>query len=105
MKAEWYSVWGSPAIANTNLFALQDAKQHAIVRRKYANYYSMSSLVEYEDYIDEVVDVFCHKLEELAESKSAIDLGHWLQCYAFDVIAKITVMYTSNHKELANICP
>lgn len=91
IKADWYSVWGPPSILEWNLFALQDPKQHAGLRRKYANFYSMSTLVEYEDYIDEVVDVFCHKLDDFAADRSVINFGHWLQCYAFDVIAKITV--------------
>lgn len=67
---------------------------HAITRRKYANFYSMSTMVEYEDNINEVVDLFCRKLGELAQRKKVIDFTHWLQCYAFDVIAKITVMET-----------
>ncbi|KAK5064352.1 hypothetical protein LTR84_000185 [Exophiala bonariae] len=89
-KSDWYSVWGSPAIASVNLFALQDTKVHASVRRQYASYFAMSSVVGYEDYIDNVTDVFCAKLEEYAAAATVIDFGHWLQCYAFDVIAKIT---------------
>ncbi|KAM6523089.1 hypothetical protein FSOLCH5_003708 [Fusarium solani] len=94
VKGEWYTVWGPPEIAHINLFAQQDPKLHAAARRKYANFYAMSSLVQYEDYINEVVDLFCHKLDGLALEKKTIDFTHWLQCYAFDVIAKITVTKT-----------
>jgi hypothetical protein len=51
----------------------------------------MSSLVAYEPFVDNCIELFCQRLKEFKSSSSPIDLGYWLQCYAFDVIGDITV--------------
>jgi hypothetical protein len=50
----------------------------------------MSSLVSYESYVDECADLFSQRLQEVASAGAYADMGHWLQCYAFDVIGMIT---------------
>ncbi|KAI8933564.1 hypothetical protein NX059_009297 [Plenodomus lindquistii] len=50
----------------------------------------MSSLVHYESYVDTCADIFCTRMGEVASAGSAADMGHWFQCYAFDVIGLIT---------------
>lgn len=50
----------------------------------------MTSLVSYETFVDECADVFAQRLQEMAGAGEAINMGHWFQCYAFDVIACIT---------------
>ncbi|KAJ6041289.1 uncharacterized protein N7446_010820 [Penicillium canescens] len=90
LKADWYSAWTAPAVWTVNLFAMQDVKAHGVARRQLANYYSMSSMVHYESYVDECVRIFCGKLEGFSKSKQSINMGTWLQYYAFDVITNIT---------------
>lgn len=51
----------------------------------------MSSLLEMEDFVSQCVKVFESRMREFAESGQAVDMAHWLQCYAFDVIGEITV--------------
>lgn len=50
----------------------------------------MTSLSATEPYISNCVQVFEARLSEFAKDGTAFDLGHWLQCYAFDVIGEIT---------------
>lgn len=50
----------------------------------------MSSLVSYESYVDECADLFSQRLQEVASAGVFVDMGHWFQCYAFDVIGLIT---------------
>lgn len=50
----------------------------------------MSALVTYEPYVDACAGLFAARLEELAGAGREADMGHWLQCYAFDVIGMIT---------------
>jgi hypothetical protein len=50
----------------------------------------MSSLINYESYVDECADLFSLRLQEVASAGTFADMGHWLQCYAFDVIGLIT---------------
>ena len=62
----------------------------ADTRKRFTNLYSMSSLVHYEAFVDHCADLFTTRLSEFAERKQALNLGHWMQCYAFDVIGNIT---------------
>lgn len=92
IKGEFYIAWNvGPDPTITNLFAARDPKLHASMRRKVASMYSMSSLVSYEPYVDECVQLFYNQLETLASSRSSFNLGHWLQYFAFDAISLITV--------------
>jgi cytochrome P450 len=50
----------------------------------------MSSLVTYEPYVDECITIFRQRLAELAHAKVPFNMGHWMQCYAFDVIGLMT---------------
>jgi len=51
----------------------------------------MSSLVTYEPYVDDCARIFCRRLDEMSKAGVALDMGHWFQCYAFDVIGEITL--------------
>jgi len=50
----------------------------------------MSSLVSYEPFVNNCTSLLTARFHSLAQSKQTIDLQHWLQCYAFDVIGEIT---------------
>lgn len=91
-KGEWYKAWQIPkSELPVNLFAIQDIKHHASVRRQYANLYAMSSLVSYEPYVDNCVDILCRELLACSKQGQNINLAQWFQWYAFDVIGEITV--------------
>lgn len=91
-KSEWYDCWNfEETQIEANVFAIRNMKIHSTARRKYASLYAMSSLVGYEPYVNNCIDILCNKMREVAESKSKIDLSKWFQYYAFDVIGEITV--------------
>jgi Cytochrome P450 len=46
--------------------------------------------MSYEPFVDRCIDLFVDRLSEFSQSGREIDLGHWMQCYAFDVIGCIT---------------
>ncbi|CAI6085610.1 unnamed protein product [Clonostachys chloroleuca] len=87
-KSSWYDAWTIPG--TWNLFNERHIKTHAQHRRLFQSTYSMSSLVHYEPYVDECADLFSQRLLEVSEAGIVIDMGHWFQCYAFDVIGQIT---------------
>jgi hypothetical protein len=91
VKSDWYSVWSHPSVDHINLFAVQDIKQHGVVRRQFSSFYSMSTMVQYEGYVDECVETFARRLRNFAHTGEKIDMGRWLHYYAFDVITNITV--------------
>ncbi|KAI0432674.1 cytochrome P450 [Xylaria sp. FL1042] len=87
-KSSWYDAWTPPG--GWNLFADRSIQRHANTRRQLQSTYSMTSLVSYEPYVDQCADVFAQRLAEMSEKREPVDMGHWLQCYAFDVIGQIT---------------
>ena len=72
------------------LFIIADREVHAIKRPKAAHQYSMTALLEMEKYVDNCSKLFVDTIEGYAERHQLIDLGDYLQYYAFDVIEEIT---------------
>lgn len=89
-KSDWYEGWKHPSPDRWTLFPDRNQKRHAETRKRFQNLYSMSSLVSYESYVDECADIFTKRLSEFSDRKETIDMTHWFQCYAFDVIGDIT---------------
>ena len=72
-----------------NMFTYRDEKEHAKHRRAVGNAYAMSSVLDSEVYIDQCSDLFLQRLGEMAQAGQTVDLGHWLQMYAFDVVTEL----------------
>jgi hypothetical protein len=87
-KSSWYIPWSAPG--QWTVFGDRSVSHHAQTRRLYQATYSMTALVNYEPYVDECNNLFTQRLTEMAEAGLSIDMGHWFQCYAFDVIGMIT---------------
>ncbi|KAL4971084.1 cytochrome P450 [Aspergillus stella-maris] len=90
LKSDWYSTFTISDVADVNTFTLRDVKKHAAVRRLFANNYTMSSMIHYEAYVDMCIRTFENSLEKRSDEKQKMDMGNWLQYYAFDVIGNIT---------------
>ena len=74
-----------------NIFSEREPSVHRQEKRKVANAYALSSVLQLEDKVDNCGMLFMRRLEEDFESKGKpVDLGTWLQYYAFDVIGEIT---------------
>ncbi|KAI1129863.1 cytochrome P450 [Nemania abortiva] len=87
-KSSWYDAWVPPN--SLNLFGDRSIQRHANTRRQLQSTYSMTSLVSYEPYVDQCSEIFWQRLDEMSAAGTPVDMGHWLQCYAFDVIGQIT---------------
>ncbi|KAJ5021283.1 cytochrome P450 [Bipolaris maydis] len=46
--------------------------------------------IKLEQFVDECTSILEKRLNEFASSGTSIDISHWLQCYAFDVLGKMT---------------
>ncbi|KAJ5197949.1 pisatin demethylase [Penicillium cinerascens] len=73
-----------------NLFSTRDERFHRDQKRPVANAYSMTSLLELEASVDSCTQIFLSQLRNFADRKASVDLGVWLQYYAFDVVGEIT---------------
>jgi hypothetical protein len=93
IKSDFYSCFQN--IVNgkraASLVAMTDESQHAKSKRLIAHAYSLSTLVEYEELVDRTTDVFLKTLEDrFATGAETLDLGRYLQFFAFDVIGELT---------------
>ncbi|KAL2856972.1 cytochrome P450 [Aspergillus pseudodeflectus] len=73
-----------------NLFSTRDEQFHRDQKRPVANAYSMTSLLEMEPAVDSCTEIFFSRLRDFADQKKPVDLGTWLQYYAFDVVGEFT---------------
>lgn len=89
-KSDWYQAFVVPGKNSFTIFGDQDIRRHADSRKRVQSVYSMSSLVSYETHVDQCADLFAQRLSEIAARGRPVDMAHWLQAYAFDVIACIT---------------
>ena len=97
-KSSWYSTWTSPPAltgpgvspGSVSIFGDRSISRHSHNRKQFQSNYSMTSLVSYEPYVDECADLFAQRLQEIATAGVAVNMQHWFQCYAFDVIGMIT---------------
>lgn len=79
-----------------SLFSTTNEQYHAALRRSVNNAFSMTTLVQYEPFVDGTTQKFLDQTEALFSSRNAIcDFSRWLQFYAFDVIGEIT--YSKRH--------
>ncbi len=77
------------------IFAAQDEAVHRALKKPVSGSYSMSTLVNFEPYVDTTMRVFCDQLEarfvkNSGDMSSPCDFGQWLQMFAFDVIGEMT---------------
>jgi cytochrome P450 len=70
------------------MFTAQDPVYHKNLKTPVAALFSMTNMRNYEPYADECTDIFMRAMDR--KQGQPVDLGEWLQWYAFDVIASIT---------------
>jgi cytochrome P450 len=89
-KSDWYDAWRHPDPQRATLFTQRDIKKHGEQRRKFQALYSMSSMVHYEPFVDDCLGLFRQRMDEVVADGQPVNMAHWVQCYAFDVIACVT---------------
>jgi len=97
-KSEFYPVQQSVANGHRlpSLFSTTSEPFHAQLRRSVNSAFSMSTLLQYEPFVDNSTLLFLSQTEKLyAKPNKACDFSRWLQFYAFDVIGEMT--YSKRH--------
>ncbi|KAJ5988940.1 hypothetical protein N7481_004150 [Penicillium waksmanii] len=72
------------------LFTTTDEEFHAAIKRPISSAYSMSTLTEFEPFVDKTIHAFFKRLDEFVDDHKVCDIATWLQYYAFDVIGELT---------------
>ena len=91
-----------------SLVAMTDEAEQTRSRRPVAHAYSLSTMVEYEGLVDSTIAMFLSRLDEkYAETGKVLNLGLWLQFFAFDVIGELTFSkrlgFLANGSDVENI--
>lgn len=85
-KSDWYAVWQGHR--KFDLFGERDEKIHGSQRRLVSRAYAMESLKDLEPYVNNAVHTF---LDNMAQRQDqVIDMGNWVQLFAFDIIGEMT---------------
>ncbi|UKZ66518.1 uncharacterized protein TrAtP1_007692 [Trichoderma atroviride] len=92
LKSDFYHAFQAPYKGRIvdNLFATQSTEFHKSQRSQVAHRFSMSSLAEMQSSVDGCTKILLDKLRGFADKQEVVDIGPWLQWYAFDVIGAIT---------------
>ncbi|KAK5044698.1 hypothetical protein LTR84_010590 [Exophiala bonariae] len=89
-KTDFYPPWGNKTFSKyPDHFSNTDEKLHAERRRIVNQVYTLSNVLQSEMYIDKCSALFIQRLGEYVDAGKIIDLGDWLQMYAFDVIGEL----------------
>ncbi|KAJ6163409.1 hypothetical protein N7497_003388 [Penicillium chrysogenum] len=91
-KTHFYSVQQQLAKGRPTptLFSTTDENFHAAIKRPVSSAYSMSTLTEFEPFVDRTIHTLFGKLDEFVAEAKVCDIAAWLQYYAFDVIGELT---------------
>ncbi|OBT90628.1 hypothetical protein VE02_00484 [Pseudogymnoascus sp. 03VT05] len=98
IKSDFYPVQQSVSNGHRlpSLFSTTDNTFHANLRRSINSAFSMSTLVQYEPFVDSTTSLFLTQTDKLYASPGiTCDFARWLQFYAFDVIGNMT--YSERH--------
>jgi hypothetical protein len=93
VKSGFYPVMQnfSAGRAIQSMFNTTDETLHRQLKRPVAHAYAMSTLKEFEPFVDSTTSLLLQKLaEKYADTGTECDLGQWLHWYAFDVIGELT---------------
>ncbi|KAL4897271.1 cytochrome P450 [Aspergillus ambiguus] len=72
------------------LFTTLDEDFHAAIKRPVSSAYSMSTLTEFEPFVDSTIQSLFVQLDRFVSERKVCDIAIWLQYYAFDVIGHLT---------------
>lgn len=90
VKTSWYNVWVSNPAA-PGMFATQNEKQHAFLRKRVTKAYSMTTILASEADIKFCLDNMMRRLGAYEDGDKIVDMSFWTAALAFDIVGKLTL--------------
>ncbi|KAE8151416.1 cytochrome P450 [Aspergillus avenaceus] len=87
-KTDFYLPFRSPFARYPDHFTATDEKSHASRRKIVHHIYSLTSILQAEEYVDKCTDLFLQCLGEMADAQTSVDLLKWARMYAYDVVGE-----------------
>ncbi|KAF3771152.1 cytochrome P450 [Cryphonectria parasitica EP155] len=73
------------------VFTTQDEAMHKKLRTPISSLYSTSHLLTFEPFVDDVTGIFFEQLDRrFAKTGAPLDIGRWLQFWAYDLMGTMT---------------
>ncbi|KAF2622216.1 cytochrome P450 [Macroventuria anomochaeta] len=89
-KTDWYHAWkGAGLKSQIDMFTITNEKKHTAYRRVVGAVYSLTSILKNEVQMDQNVAMLLDRLDGFVERKEDVDLGLWLEMYAYDNIGSV----------------
>ncbi|KAJ4177296.1 hypothetical protein NW755_013918 [Fusarium falciforme] len=98
LKTGWYHTWHNPG-ADVMFFAELDPRLHSLKRKRVSAAYSMSSILEYEKYMQSSIALCLDKLSKYSRNGQIVDVSVWVQALAYDVVGELAFGETLGHLE------
>jgi hypothetical protein len=88
-KGDFYDAFTLGFSKHRDLFTIRSNSFHSQRKRIHANIWSMTSVLEMEKYIDELVELFLFKMGRLADDNELMDVGLWTWRFTYDIIGEL----------------
>lgn len=98
IKTAWYKVWDIPEVA-PGLFATQDKAIHSFLRKRVSTAYSMTSMLKYEPYVQDLLNLLFSKLAVHARAGRSVNMSDFTNALAFDVVGELAYGEPMGHIE------
>ncbi len=86
LKTEFYSTFNPNIGGRTEPFAEQNERIHTQHRKVVSPLFRNEVILEYEGYVDGILDIFNERMQTFAESKSIFDLAEYVNRYTWDAV-------------------
>ncbi|KAI9828870.1 MAG: hypothetical protein M1819_006485 [Sarea resinae] len=86
-KGPWY--WKNSNEAEPGLFSLLDYNKHKQRRKAWDAAFQPKALKTYEPRMLQALDALCNKLDGFAEKGELVNLGDWIEYFAFDIMGDL----------------
>ena len=92
VKGDFYSTFSNVSKGKPveTMFTVRDERLHQNLRRPVAHAYALTTVKDYEQFVDSTARVLFAKLHRFTESGTACDIGKYLHWYAWDVMGEMT---------------
>ena len=88
-KGDFYDAFAQGISKNRDLFTIRQNSFHSQRKKIHAGAWSMTSVLEMEKYVDDVIQRFMQKMSKLADRDESVDLGLWTWRFTYDIIGEL----------------
>ena len=89
-KGDFYDAFTLGISKTRDLFTIRNDKFHSQRKRVQSRIWSMTSVLEMEQYIDDLIALFMRKMGRLADDDNELmDVGLWTWRYTFDIVGTL----------------